>query len=166
MPEASPHSEMPTDGMPRPSAPDYIVKHDNNNPDRTPYAVKGRPGFLPGNPGRPLGSGNKAKSAADIIEAFGTEPLALKMQQLVRLQKRIDKGVFESAYERIETEKLLDKVTADVMQYRHQRLKAVEHHHQLEIIQQLQQLDSLSDEQLHRLLDECEGIIKQLPPGR
>jgi hypothetical protein len=131
-----------------------------------PYNQPGRVGFLPGNPGRTWAKDKRSKSAQDIIAAYGKEPLAVKMEQMHRLEAQIAAGDWKSDYERLETEKLLHQVTQDVMQYRHQKLKHVESHTQLEILQQLQQLDSLSDEQLKRLMDEAEELIKQLPPQR
>lgn len=153
-----------------PDMPDANGAHENagNVASTSPhaYTMPGHKGFLPGNPGRTWKQDKRSKSAQEIIDAYGTEPLALKMQQMQRLQQRIDNDCFEDSYARIETEKLLDKVTADVMQYRHQRLKSVEHHATLEIIQQLQQLDTLSDDQLKLLMDQAEDLMKQLPPGR
>jgi hypothetical protein len=131
------------------------------------YNLPGQHRFAPGNPGRPPGIRDKRhKSAQELIELAGLEPLAVKLQLLQRLQAKLDKGEWKSDYEELETEKLLNQVTTDLLQYRHPKLKAVEHVGQLEIIQQLQALDRCSDEELKRLMEECEAMMKQLPPTR
>jgi hypothetical protein len=156
MPEDTPPL---TNGVPEPHAP-----HAQSIAPARAYAEKGRVGFLPGNPGRTWKQDKRSKSAQQIIEAYGKEPLAVKIEQMHRLEAQIAAGDWKTDYERIETEKLLHQVTADVLQYRHQRLKAVESHTQVEILQQLQQLDNLSDAQLRQLMDEAEELMRKLPP--
>ena len=141
---------------------DYI---NNVNPTRA-YNAPGHKGFLPGHRGRPFGSKNKrSQSANDLIEAFGLEPLNDKLEQIQRLKRKIAAGVWQSDDAELECEKLLEKALGDVMQYRHQKLKSVESHTQVEIVQKLQAVEGMTDEEIRAMLAECDEVLKQLPPG-
>jgi hypothetical protein len=142
----------------------YVTDDANANRARA-YAVKGRVGFLHGNPGRPRNAPNKHKNANEIIDAFGTEPLVEKMQQLLRLKAKLARGVWRTDDEEMRCEELLHKITADIMQYRHQRLKSVESHTQIAIVQKLQALNGMSDAELDALYLEAQELAKQVPPG-
>jgi hypothetical protein len=142
----------------------YVSDAVNINPTRA-YTIKGRAGFLPGNPGRLPESKNKRKTANEIIEAFGSEPLVEKMHQLQRLKAKLARGIWKTDDEEMRCEELLHKITADIMQYRHQRLKAVESHTQIAIVQKLQALNGMSDAELDALYLEAQELARQLPPG-
>jgi hypothetical protein len=142
----------------------YVTDDPNINLTRA-YAMKGRVGFLHGNPGRPPNRPNKRKTANEIIEAFGTEPLVEKMQQLQRLKAKLARGIWKTDEEEMKCEELLHKVTQDIMQYRHQRLKSVESHTQIAIVQKLQALNGMSDAELDALYLEAQELAKQLPPS-
>jgi hypothetical protein len=142
----------------------YVTDDASMNLARA-YAMKGRVGFLHGNPGRPPNKPNKRKSANDIIEAFGREPLVEKMRQLERLTTKLARGEWKTDDEEMKCEELLHKVTQDIMQYRHQRLKSVESHTQIAIVQKLQALNGMSDAELDALYLEAQELAKQVPPG-
>jgi hypothetical protein len=142
----------------------YVSNDPSINPTRA-YAIKGRAGFLPGNPGRLPQRQEKRKTANEIIEAFGSEPLVEKMHQLQRLKAKLARGIWKTDDEEMRCEELLHKITADIMQYRHQRLKAVESHTQIAIVQKLQAISGMSDAELDALYLEAQELAKQLPPG-
>jgi hypothetical protein len=142
----------------------YVSNDANSNLTRA-YAIKGRAGFLHGNPGRPPNKPSKHKNANEIIDAYGHEPLVEKMEQLKRLKRKLADGIWRNDDEEMRCEELLHKVTADIMQYRHQRLKSVESHTQIAIVQKLQALNGMSDAELDALYLEAQELAKQLPPG-
>jgi hypothetical protein len=126
----------------------------------------GHRSFKPGNPGRPFGAKDtRSKSAQEIIDAFATEPLVVKMQQLLRLQAKVAKAEWTYPGEEIETEKLLERLTSDIMQYRHTKLKSVESHTQLDIVHKLQSLDEMSDAELRQVLEEVQQVTRKQIPG-
>jgi hypothetical protein len=141
------------------------VTDDANTNLTRAYAMKGRVGFLHGNPGRPPNKPSKRKTANEIIEAFGSEPLVEKMHQLQRLKAKLARGIWKTDDEEMRCEELLHKITADIMQYRHQRLKAVESHTQIAIVQKLQAISGMSDAELDALYLEAQELARQLPPG-
>jgi hypothetical protein len=130
------------------------------------YHPPGEKYFIKGNPGRPPGIKDKrSKSAQEILDAYGHEPLVEKMEQLLRLKAKLARGIWRSDDEEMRCEELLHKITADIMQYRHQRLKTVESHTQIAIVQKLQALNGMSDAELDALYLEAQELAKQLPPG-
>lgn len=153
---------MPDDAQatPTPNAPIH-----NGTPARVyPRDASGM--FLPGQPGRPPGIKDKrSKSAQEILDAYATEPLVEKMEQLKRLKAKLQANVWRYDQEETDTEKLIERLTSDIMQYRHQRLKTVESHTQLDIVHKLQTIQTMSDDELKQALAEAQELVKRLPSG-
>jgi hypothetical protein len=132
-----------------------------------PYHAPGHVGFLPGNPGRPKGALNKRRqSAIDLMDARGFDPLHEKITLCELLKQRVLTGTFDTSYDANKALEMYSEALRDVLQYRYQRLRAVEHVGQLELIQKLQSLDGMNDAELRALLAEAKEITRQLPPRR
>ena len=110
--------------------------------------------------GRPKGSVNKRRQTAlDIFEKYDFDPLEKKILLCRTLHNKLTSNHFADTYEKIEYLKLYAETLKDVLQYGYQKLKAVEHYGQIEVLQKLQNLDACSDEELQALLAEAEELV-------
>jgi hypothetical protein len=122
--------------------------------------------FGPGNPGRPRGAlGKRRRIALEWFDQYNFDPLESKILLCQSLQQRLVADTFASEYERIEYHKLYSETLKDVLQYGYQRLKAVEHFGQLELVQKLQELESYTDDELRTLLAEAKEYARRHPSG-
>ena len=130
-------------------------------------AMGGRDGqgrFTPGWHGRPKGAVNKRRQTAQaIFDKYQFDPLEKKILLCKRLENKISSSRFKDIYKKIEYLKLYSETLKDVLQYSYQRLKAVEHVGQLELIQKLQNIDQCTEEELQALLEEAEKIARGGP---
>ena len=117
--------------------------------------------FTPGWRGRPKGALNKRRQTAqEIFDKYHFDPLEKKILLCKRIENKLRSNHFKDTYEKIEYLKLYAETLKDVLQYSYQKLKAVEHVGQLELIQKLQHLDACTDEELAALLAEAEEIAR------
>jgi hypothetical protein len=103
----------------------------------------------------------RRQTAIELFERLDFDPLEKKVMLCKMIEEKLIGRDFVSDYEKIEYLKLYHETLKDVLQYGYQRLKAVEHLGQIEIVQKLQQLDDYTDEELKALLAEAEDYSKR-----
>jgi hypothetical protein len=120
--------------------------------------------FSAGNKARPHDTSSKRRRMAmEMFDQFGFDPLENKIRLAISLRTKIMRNHFAETSEKLEYLKIYGDVLKDLLQYGYQRLKAVEHFGQIELVHKLQQLDTCSDDELAALLAEAEELARATP---